>query len=82
MGEAGESAAAQVAAGWAWFDRLQRPQYWLAPLVGLSEPAFRLLARRHGTHICSTEMIDAAGYSKSESVSIGKCGSVAVTVQQ
>ena len=69
MGDAGELAAAHVVAGWAWFDRLQRPQYWLAPLVGLSEPAFRLLARRHGAHICSTEMIDAAGYSKSESVS-------------
>ena len=68
VGAIASTPPSHVAAAWAWFDRLERPRYWLAPLVGLSEPAFRILARRHGAHICSTEMIDAAGYSKSQSV--------------
>jgi len=52
---------------WDWYERVGRPVYWLAPMVGQSECAFRMLARRYGAQICSTEMIDAAGYARSES---------------
>uniref|UniRef100_A0A7S4URN9 DUS-like FMN-binding domain-containing protein n=2 Tax=Guillardia theta TaxID=55529 RepID=A0A7S4URN9_GUITH len=55
------------AEAWEWFESVGRPVYWLAPMVGQSECAFRMLARRNGAHICSTEMIDAAGYARSES---------------
>ena len=54
-----------VASAWALFDSLGRPRYWLAPMVGQSEPAFRMLVRSLGAHICSTEMIDIGGYAKS-----------------
>ena len=43
---------------WAWWERMGRPKTWLAPMVGQSEPAFRMLCRSHGCGICSTEMID------------------------
>eukprot|EP00802_Teleaulax_amphioxeia_P015804 Tamp_15904.p1 GENE.Tamp_15904~~Tamp_15904.p1 ORF type:complete len:398 (+),score=71.40 Tamp_15904:111-1196(+) len=35
-------------------------------MVGQSEPAFRMLCRAQGCAVCSTEMIDAAGYARSE----------------
>ena len=54
-----------VASTWALFEQLGRPRYWLAPMVGGSEPAFRMLVRSLGAHICSTEMIDIGGYAKS-----------------
>ena len=56
---------ARDAAAWDWWARIGQPQTWLAPMVGLSEPAFRMLCRSHGCGICSTEMIDAAGYARS-----------------
>ena len=43
---------------WAWWERVGRPKTWLAPMVGQSEPAFRMLCRAHGCGMCSTEMID------------------------
>ena len=51
--------AAQREASWAWFERMQRPRTWLAPLVNYSDVAFRLLARSCGADICHTQMIDA-----------------------
>ena len=51
--------AAQREAAWAWFERMQRPRTWLAPLVNYSDVAFRLLARSCGADICHTQMIDA-----------------------
>jgi tRNA-dihydrouridine synthase 1 len=55
-----------VAAAWSLFhERLSSPRYWLAPMVGQSEPAFRMLVRSLGADICSTEMIDVGGYAKS-----------------
>ena len=41
------------------------PKFWAAPMVGQSELAFRMLCRDHGVGMCSTPMIDAAGYVKS-----------------
>ena len=35
-------------AAWAWFESIGSPQQWVAPLVGYSEPAFRLLCRHYG----------------------------------
>ena len=51
---------------WQWWERVGRPRTWLAPMVGQSEPAFRMLCRAQGCEMCSTEMIDAAGYARSE----------------
>ncbi len=53
-------------AAWEWFVAVGEPQTWVAPLVGLSEAAFRVLCRRHGAGMAHTEMIDAAGYVASE----------------
>jgi tRNA-dihydrouridine synthase len=49
---------AGATAAWQWWERVGRPRTWLAPMVGQSEPAFRMLCRAHGCDICSTEMID------------------------
>lgn len=38
---------------------------WSAPMVGQSEPAFRMLVRRYGATVCTTPMIDAGGYARS-----------------
>ena len=54
-----------VRESWAWFDSLGCPKWWCAPMVGASEPAFRLLVRSLGVHICSTEMIDSGGFANS-----------------
>ena len=42
------------------------PCLWLAPMVGQSEAAFRMLVRRYGVTLCTTPMIDPAGYARSE----------------
>ena len=54
-----------VAAAWAWYARAGSPRYFAAPLVGRSDVAWRCLVRRHGTHVASTPMIDAAGFARS-----------------
>lgn len=43
------------------------PCLWLAPMVGQSETAFRMLCRQYGTTLTTTPMIDPAGYVRSES---------------
>ena len=53
-------------AAWAWYASIGSPRLFVAPLVGYSEPAFRVLCRRYGAECCSTPMIDAAGYVASE----------------
>ena len=62
--------AASSRAAWQWWHRIhdgaRAPRTWLAPMVGQSEPAFRMLCRAQGCAVCSTEMIDAAGYARSE----------------
>merc|ERR1711965_157257 len=52
--------------GWRWYESIGAPKLFVAPLVGYSEPAFRLLCRSYGADIASTPMIDAAGYVASE----------------
>lgn len=42
------------------------PCHWLAPMVGQSEAAFRMLCRQYGTTLCSTPMIDPTGYVRSK----------------
>ena len=51
---------------WKWWKRMGNPRWWLAPMVGASEPAFRLLVREHGVDIASTEMVDSGGYAFSK----------------
>ena len=51
---------------WKWYASIGAPKLFVAPLVGYSEPAFRLLCRSYGAHVASTPMIDAAGYAASE----------------
>tara|TARA_B100000780_G_C21045101_1_gene419509 strand:+ start:42 stop:1145 length:1104 start_codon:yes stop_codon:yes gene_type:complete len=48
---------------WAWFNQMGSPRHWLAPMVGASEPAFRILCRRYNVNIASTEMVDSGGYA-------------------
>ena len=56
---------ARKEAAWAWYRSIGSPRLFVAPLVGYSEPAFRVLCRRYGAECCSTPMIDAAGYAAS-----------------
>lgn len=53
---------------WRWFrETMGSPRYWAAPMVGASELAFRMMVRDLGADVCSTPMIDAAGYAYNES---------------
>eukprot|EP00041_Stephanoeca_diplocostata_P012006 m.199018 g.199018 ORF g.199018 m.199018 type:complete len:216 (+) comp18770_c0_seq4:372-1019(+) len=63
----GSDADEHVALGWTWFHKHGSPRFWAAPLVGLSDPAFRILVRRYGTQMAHTEMVDAAGFAVSPS---------------
>ena len=42
---------------WEWFRSVGSPKLWLAPMVGQSEVAFRMLARKYGATMCSTEVL-------------------------
>ena len=44
---------------WSWWHDLGNPQKVLAPMVGASERAFRMLCRRHGCDLAVTPMIHA-----------------------
>ena len=44
---------------WAWWHNLGNPQKVLAPMVGASERAFRMLCRSHGCDLAVTPMIHA-----------------------
>ena len=57
---------AHVRRSWIWWKKMGKPRWWLAPMVGASEPAFRLLVRENGVSIASTEMVDSGGYAFSE----------------
>ena len=41
---------------WKWFKSVGSPKFWLAPMVGQSECAFRMLVRNYGATMCSTEV--------------------------
>jgi len=58
-----EVTSGHVAEAWRWFESVGAPRFWLAPMVGHSDPAFRMLARSYGANICHTEMIDSGGYA-------------------
>ncbi|KAJ8604216.1 hypothetical protein CTAYLR_009786 [Chrysophaeum taylorii] len=47
---------------WRWFRSIGSPQRVLAPMVGQSELAFRLLCRRYGAELCVTPMINAKSF--------------------
>ena len=63
--DAAPTDAARNEAAWAWYASIGSPKLFVAPLVGYSEPAFRVLCRTLGAQCCSTPMIDAAGYAAS-----------------
>ena len=44
---------------WSWWNQLGKPQKVLAPMVGASERAFRMLCRSHGCDLAVTPMIHA-----------------------
>ena len=48
-----------------WYRRLGSPRYVLAPMVDQSEHAFRVLCRRHGTHLAYTPMISSRQFISS-----------------
>jgi hypothetical protein len=50
------SAEQLTAEAWQWFESVGKPKYWLAPMVGQSECAFRMLSRKYGATMCSTEV--------------------------
>ena len=65
MPVAAEDYDRHVQRSWTWFKKHGSPKYWLAPMVGASEPSFRLLVRRYNVGMASTEMVDAGGYAHS-----------------
>mmetsp|Transcript_4543 Transcript_4543/g.15981 ORF Transcript_4543/g.15981 Transcript_4543/m.15981 type:complete len:391 (+) Transcript_4543:61-1233(+) len=53
---------------WKWYkETMGNPRYFAAPMVGASELAFRMMVRDLGADVCSTPMIDAAGFAYNES---------------
>ena len=53
------AALTQRSDAWSWWHDLGNPQKVLAPMVGASERAFRMLCRRHGCDLAVTPMIHA-----------------------
>lgn len=47
---------------WGWWRSIGSPRRVLAPMVGQSELAFRLLCRRYGADLCVTPMINAKSF--------------------
>jgi len=50
-----------------YLSSLHKPWRFLAPMVGNSEHAYRILARRHGADVCYTEMVNCKVYNRSKS---------------
>ena len=51
----------------AWWASMGSPRHILAPMVGQSELAFRLLCRKHGTTLCYTPMFISGVFARSKS---------------
>ncbi|KAM0681771.1 tRNA dihydrouridine synthase [Glugoides intestinalis] len=45
---------------------MKKPWKFLAPMVGNSEEAYRILARKHGADVCYTEMVNCKAFTKNK----------------
>ena len=55
-----EKLAEHAQRAWRWWEEIGSPQFVVAPMVGQSDPAFRLLCRRHGAGLAYTPMFLAS----------------------
>lgn len=46
--------------------RIKKPWRFLAPMVGNSEQAYRMLARKYGADVCYTEMVNCKVFNRSK----------------
>lgn len=49
-----------------YLNTIQKPWKFLAPMVGNSEKAYRILARNHGADVCYTEMVNSKAFNRNK----------------